>query len=408
MSSVHVFGTAELSKYDPSTSTSEAALIASLFLLFDHVELVGADEMPGPRDVDAYWEHVLTAYDDQRRAEIMANRILEGVPLRDYLGLWIFRDLLFVLEMHKNYKSLIDAGLLSFRPWRPSAEQVSVEQVQDFIARYRTDAVQAAVTLNKLPLGRRIGITASVMQMIREVLESQSVHLNEISFKELPKRFQSTSRDDIQFCLAFGAVFELIVRSRIAALSASPTLFLDESELALITDAVSAWGKQTASPPHERAQLNILTEALVALPCIVPRSLEALIEVREDLATELSDLRHHLQRVATDLAYAEKLTAHQIRQAVDVEVLRPLRDLQRRLRHPTRRLATNLLTGGPFVGATLAYIASQAIGDASLSSFVAAVAALAVAAAKTESDRVETINQSPVAFLLKASERRRT
>lgn len=408
MSSVHVFGTAELAKYDPTTSTSEAASIASLFLLFDRVELVGADEMPGPSDVDAYWEHVLTAYDDDRRAEIMANRVLEDIPLRDYLGLWIFRDLLFVLETHKNYKSLIDAGLLSFRPWRPLAERVSVAHVQEFIARHRADAIQAAVTLNKLPLGRRIGITASVMHMIREALESQNVDLSEISFRELPKRFESTSRDDIEFCLAFGAVFELIVRSRIAAQSTNPTLFLDESELALVTHAASALGKHTSSSSQERTQLNILTEALVALPCIVPRSLEALIEVREDLTTELSDLRYHLQRVATDLAYAERLSAHQIRQAAEVEVLRPLHDLRRRLRHPTRRLATNLFTGGPFVGATLAYVASQAIGDASLSSFVATIAAVAVAAAKTESDRVETINQSPVAFLLKASARRRT
>ena len=150
---------------------------------------------------------------------------------------------------------------------------------------------------------------------------------------------------------------------------------------------------------------EVLREALVELPLAMPRSPEALMRLRELLGPELKDLRHALRDIARDLHYEQRGAPSRgaIVYKADQRLLRPLRNLRRRLAHPSREMLRNLFTAEGFLSSTVGLgVALLGLVPPPAATVLGGAIPLLAAALKTRRERRAEIDRvEGLAFLLK-------
>lgn len=165
--------------------------------------------------------------------------------------------------------------------------------------------------------------------------------------------------------------------------------------------------EERAAGPENLA-IHLVAETLSKMPAIIPRSTEAILELRQNLAEELAEFRQSIRNVASDLIHTSgPVTQKQIEYAVDKNFARPLDKLTRRLAHPNRDLRRSLVTTPAVMTGAVSFVLTTMTTGGSLSSslFLAAAGAALSAAVKARIDRKKEEEQSGVAFLLKAGKK---
>ncbi|MCA1754548.1 MAG: hypothetical protein LC641_07625 [Spirochaeta sp.] len=97
------------------------------------------------------------------------------------------------------------------------------------------------------------------------------------------------------------------------------------------------------------------------MPAIIPKSPESILELRHKLEDELGDLRYEIGVATRNLTYA---FGDQIPSTTDIEhiaqttFVRPLNDLQKKLKHPGKDFLENLLSRESIIASPVALTAS--------------------------------------------------
>jgi len=173
-------------------------------------------------------------------------------------------------------------------------------------------------------------------------------------------------------------------------------------------------GNTPSTPDQDRVALSLFTETLRhplhRLPIALPRSPEAILELRNQLSEELDDFRQALQYAARDFLYEAStgpVSEEKIKQIADKNFMRPVEKLERRLRHPGREMLRNLFTAPPWATAAISFSVSALAGSLAASTILGALGATAALIAKTKVDRAKAVEDSDVAFLFRMAQKNR-
>lgn len=206
-----------------------------------------------------------------------------------------------------------------------------------------------------------------------------------------------------------GRVLELVTQQVIADAADFPIVATSGGALRIRAKISAAFCdfRQNEMNRTESSPLatDLLAAGLLSLPAPLPRSLDAIVDIRHALKDSLADFRSHLDDVARELAYTEKIEQRDIEHAVKKHLVRPVEDLARRLSRPGPLVARNLLTSSSMIGGAISFGAAV-LSNASVSASALAVfGALLTAALKSRFDQQDAIVQSKVGFLFKVVEK---
>ena len=171
---------------------------------------------------------------------------------------------------------------------------------------------------------------------------------------------------------------------------------------------ISEWSMKEYGQPLRRDELGgnaalsvrLLGQTLLELPMLVPRDPEAILEIREIFEEERHVLGEHIDRLSDDLSAGGAPADKEIVLAARQHLVRPFRDLERKLKNPGRRLAKNLLSSPGLVGASIAFAAGVASGGR-YGALLAALGSILSSAVSTRLQEEDTIEASHVSFLLR-------
>lgn len=162
------------------------------------------------------------------------------------------------------------------------------------------------------------------------------------------------------------------------------------------------------TPEADQLALRLVARVLTNLPSVIPRSPEAILELRHSLADELGEFRQGVRDATNDMMYQfgdEGPSEADIDQVAQRTFVRPLRDISKRLERPGRQLLANLASSEAMLTSTVVLstgILNHAQGLANLA--LGASVALLASAAATWKERKSIEQEKPnVAFLLKAA-----
>lgn len=170
------------------------------------------------------------------------------------------------------------------------------------------------------------------------------------------------------------------------------------------TPAPSLKGREST----EALAARLFAETLVQLPAVTPKSPEDILALRTKLADSLSDFRESVRRVAEDLIDASgggAVDPSKIGAKVRKEFARPLADLEKRLSHPSRDLARNLIVSDNLMTGVVTFAATLFAGDPMTAAVTLGISVpLLTASVKTLFDRQTKVEQSKVGFLIRAKQ----
>lgn len=132
------------------------------------------------------------------------------------------------------------------------------------------------------------------------------------------------------------------------------------------------------------------------MPAVIPRSTEAILDLRWNLAEELAEFRQGIRNAASDLIHTSvPVTQRQIEYTVEKNFAWSLDKLTRRLAHLNRDLLRSLVTTPAVMTGGVSFaLATMATGENLLSLFLAAAGAALSAVAKARIDRKNEEEQS--------------
>ncbi len=221
--------------------------------------------------------------------------------------------------------------------------------------------------------------------------------------------------------LASDRVFDLAIFSRIVLLfdvfcrriltGPLPTITACEGYLhlqELMAREVFVWQTESGLE-HSRQQSiahKIATHCVAELPVPFPRSIEAIIHVRQALAPELEAFRTVVTDAAENVLLSDRDSPANIHGEFTMKLARPLRDLRRRLGSPNRELIRNLVSNQSIITAVaVSLMAGASTGINDVSAAILGIAAPTLTAAiRTLLDRGQDIRRSGLAFLLRLSD----
>ena len=157
------------------------------------------------------------------------------------------------------------------------------------------------------------------------------------------------------------------------------------------------------TPTKSDVAQRLTATTLRKIPVLYPRSLEALIELRNVLSDELADFRRSLDDVAEDLVYAKHghITHRDIEYAVDSKIVRPVMRLEKRLQNPGREVLKHLATTGSFITQAVSFGVAMMSGLGAVGApLLAASAGLLTASLQTKFDRAKDIRGSGLGFII--------
>lgn len=187
-----------------------------------------------------------------------------------------------------------------------------------------------------------------------------------------------------------------------------PLVSDDESHYAVraMSPLLSSLMTQENDTGADIALKTFACSVLTTLPPVLPKSFEAILEIRDFFRDDLLEFRERIQTVVRKLFHDtnEPPSQQEIQELVSDQFSEPLRAIEKQLAKPTRRLAINLLGSGPLIGGVIALMGSLLTGGSLSIPVVGAGVLIAglIASLKTTLEEWQTIDNSKVAFLLKA------
>jgi len=236
------------------------------------------------------------------------------------------------------------------------------------------------------------------------------LYLREMLKETSPEFLERTSDNaKIQF-FRHAFLLDIFHQSLLSALLELPLVSYREAHLSLrnkyVPKMLSIQGDNKNIIGADSTAFKIFTETLIKVPAAIPRSPESLLEIRLLLSDELLEFREAVNHIAEDLEYANtgSITQRDIEHEVKKHFTRPLNALNRKLAHPNKELAQNLLTSDSTIlgGITIA-LAALAGSPIVLSALLGVVVPILTTVAKTHLDREKEIDQSGLGFLVRAS-----
>ncbi|MCI0563148.1 MAG: hypothetical protein MN733_32115 [Nitrososphaera sp.] len=243
-------------------------------------------------------------------------------------------------------------------------------------------------------------------------------YLQQLIKKSVPDELDKMEFDTLSALQREAFLMDLFSQTALSHMLHLPIVSLAEAHLTLRARYAARMPKRQAvdATPQSTEALatQLFTQTLIKLPTVIPKSCEALLETRMRLADELQSFRDAVNDAAEDLVDAADgsvVSIKKVAQTVKQKFVRPLRDLERKLQHPSRDLGRNLVSNPSFVtsGVTLATAVLAGLGGvvemttALLTGVSGAVAVpVLTQAVKTKFDRQREIEKSSVAFLVRA------
>lgn len=341
-----------------------------------------------------------------------------GLNLEEVAALSFVRYWYDVAKFHKNYGSLIDADVV--RPVSLTGITndliLNAESVGSDIEWLNMKSVLAGFVakhdaFKRWPNNRTEREIFEAALLDADGLGMTCWYLRAIIGQTNPALLQSedVARQGEFFREAF--LLDVHHQTVLSAILALPIVSFDEAHLKLRGNYAAKLSTTLAAEEGmaglESLAIQLVAETLGQMPTIMPRSTEAILELRQTLAEELAEFRQGIRNAASDLIHASgPITQKLIAYTVEKNFARPLDNLTRRLAHPNRELLRSLLTTPAAMGGAVSFaVASIGTGGNLLSLFAAAAGAVLSAAAKARIDRKKDVEQSGVAFLLRAGKK---
>jgi hypothetical protein len=181
-------------------------------------------------------------------------------------------------------------------------------------------------------------------------------------------------------------------------------------DLCVIRKAVVAVDGLQPRADADSVAHQLTAEVLRKVPLIRPRTAAAVLDVRCSLAEELDDFRQAVRDIAKDLEHTMggEIAQKELEFQADAKILRPLRNLERRLKHPGRDLAKNILSTGSFAAQAVSLGLATATGIGALGTPLLTVSSgLLASAVQTKFKRQDMIDASGLGFVIGAKQRGR-
>ena len=394
--------------YSPQyLSYADMASVASSLLYFDSITIsrLGSPEQLGlassMEDISSEMQkieeaHGIDAVDQWFAGNRSPDFTCDNVAVLNYM---LYRAK--IAHSDATYKPLIQEGIIKFA--------TLVEQVPDLTF---DDFTQALEEFMDWPGNR------DEMAVLMEALsDAGSIGLSAFYLRDKikdskPELLSRTDRETKAYHWRTAFLLDLFSQTLVSAkLDLLLTSFSDV-HFALRNRCISKLQKpsETASTARSTEALGqqLFSQTLVALPAVLPTSPEAILLVRQKLADELQEFRGTVRDLAEEIKQSDSasLTDKDIANSVRKHFVKPIESLQRKLARPSRDLARNLISSEAVVGGLVTSLSvSKGFGA---SDICAAVLTLAVptltASVKTIIDRQKEVEQSGLAFLMKAQQ----
>lgn len=227
----------------------------------------------------------------------------------------------------------------------------------------------------------------------------------------VPEMLDSTDPTVVRACLAIPALVDFVANCEACSGIGRPIVYgpMQRKMLERLSKA-GALSKVSSNTLPDKARLahGLTATVLRKIPLVMPKSTDALLEIRQALSDELHEFRAALDDIAADLAHAKKgdVTNYDIEYEVDVRIQRPLRRLERRLEKPGLEIGKNLLSTGSFISQAVSFgIATMTNLGAIGTPLLTLGAGLLAAAFQTKTKRAEAIRDSGLSFIIGAKTR---
>lgn len=212
--------------------------------------------------------------------------------------------------------------------------------------------------------------------------------------------------ENISQVLYQGYFLDVFAQSLLAKFLKVPLVTDDECHTA-VRDQLKLFPKSEKKSELELMMQLFAGGLMATLPGILPRSYEAIIDLRDYFEQDLTAFRQRLRSLAKDLlGKKETPTPEELAEKVRKELAEPLESLERQLSRPSQRVLKNLFGSGSLIsgGIMFLYHFLQPGGDVNAIQIGGLTAAMSTLWAyfRTKVEAQETVDNSNVAFLFKA------
>lgn len=410
---------------DKTMPTSRRATIAAALLYFDTVTL---GRMGYPEELDLWSEDEALAVIDRiksrRGAHVVKRFWTTGdhseLTCDEFSSLYFIRYLCDEHTFRQAYRPLLQEGVL--RCVSLAKETQRAKQAAEAAGHPDAECIDMRACLQGFQRTvdefRDWPANDPDRRTFEEVFVEAdtglaAVYLRHALSDYAPDVWQDCSVTAKETFLAYSFLLDLHHQSALATVLGLPLASFHEAHIALRQRHVALFrslqGEAKFTSGAETLALRALSKTMTSLPAIIPRSVEAILEVRGKLEAELTEFREAVSDVAADLAHGrqQEPTDEEIARAVQERFTKPLATLERRLARPGRDLARNLVTSGSLATGAVTLAATIISGGSAIAAaLLGASVPLLVESLKTRFERQNDIEQSGVAFLVRAKKRR--
>ena len=377
--------------------------ISAALLYFDHLDLFNVT-LPLPPDMTDDWarfESVLRSVRGDAIVDIPDPIAATELPPTERIAIATMRYAKNYASFYRAYQPLIDEGVLRFH----SLQQAFMGGSEDDSQSSAMELLRMAADIARDGFILRPEIHGLVAQLAAETASTvDNGYSIGLLWSAVTRALGEDSiwRDPGYLAIMI-QILELVVAAFLAGSGTYITFHAQYPQAsALFAQRISSIvGSDNVPTGSSMAPIEIMSTILATFPAIKARSANAVLELRHDLQAELMELRDRIQDIATDIADAPDSTVS-IQAEVERRIHRPVRDLTRRLSRPGRDLARNLFSNQSFLTAAITMAATYAstppISTATLSLSVPLLAS----SLQTLFDRKRQIDQSGVAFVMRA------
>jgi hypothetical protein len=219
-------------------------------------------------------------------------------------------------------------------------------------------------------------------------------------------------------------LIDAFFQSLISELLSLPSVSFQEDHLALRAAFLSHIKRDDTVGPEEKSRADVVRLAMqcfeqteIALPAVIPRHPEQILELRQKLKGDLDEFREKLKGLAKELADTKPETSiRDIKRCVEKNLIDEVKKLDKKLAKPLRELRREFFAMAPGmagIGLGVGILLSALLldGHAALqtlsgmsSTLLSALGALGAAASKVQTEKQRKIEGSDVAFLIRAKD----
>ena len=408
---------------EPGPESREVAISAAL-LYFDTITLgrPGYPDELEPGSVESAMEEMRAI--DERRGQDVVNMFLregshEGLSVDELAGLTFLRYWYNEQKFRKSYAPLLQSGVirtLSLASITAKARE-SAGRDSEAAQVLHMNSVLAGHLASEDRIKNWPSGDAEMADYSAAFSDADGIGLGCMYLRSILKKsgqqgyLAATSQSAKQTFLRRAFLLDVFHQSVLSTMLGVSRASFENVHLHLQSRYISkiqstADASIDDSAENARLAFRLFSETLNQVPAIIPRSPEAICELRTILAEELSAFRHAIKNASADFLHEKRGSPpdeRTIKHLAEKHFLRPLESLNRRLAHPNRELLRNLVStnsvvfGGVALG--MAFMANLA---GALTAVMGISIAALTGALKTRFDRQKEIEQSDVGFLIRA------